>query len=93
MCTLPKAVGSCSSAIERYFFSSLSATCEAFLYSGCEGNGNSFDTLEECDKSCDKHIRKFVVPEGKGRCIVLVLVSSCFFVIYTKKLTLGLTQE
>ncbi|KAK2138178.1 hypothetical protein NP493_8311g00000, partial [Ridgeia piscesae] len=67
VCTLTKAVGSCSSAIQRYFFNTDSATCEQFLYSGCGGNGNSFDTLEECEKSCDKHLRKFVVSKGKGK--------------------------
>ncbi|KAK2191742.1 hypothetical protein NP493_46g01054 [Ridgeia piscesae] len=77
VCTLTKAVGSCSSAIQRYFFNTDSATCEQFLYSGCGGNGNSFDTLEECEKSCDKHLRKFVVSKGKEHCYQPVAAGPC----------------
>ena len=78
VCMLPKAIGSCHSAIQRYFFNEATATCEGFLYSGCGGNANSFDTLEECKKSCDKHIRKFEVSKGKGKCITFKICTVSF---------------
>lgn len=35
----------------RYFDNS-EKRCMPFYYGGCEGNGNRFDTLEDCQKSC-----------------------------------------
>nr|AKQ08190.1 early lactation protein [Trichosurus vulpecula] len=52
LCLLPPARGNCDSQILRYFYNATSHTCEVFLYSGCNGNGNNFDSLECCLKTC-----------------------------------------
>ena len=37
---------------QHYFYNSTTGRCEQFIYSGCEGNGNNFQTLEECQQGC-----------------------------------------
>uniref|UniRef100_A0A5F8G2V9 BPTI/Kunitz inhibitor domain-containing protein n=1 Tax=Monodelphis domestica TaxID=13616 RepID=A0A5F8G2V9_MONDO len=52
LCLLPPERGNCDSLNLRYFYNSTSRLCEAFIYSGCNGNGNNFDTVECCLKTC-----------------------------------------
>ena len=42
----------CRAAIDRYFYNPESVACEQFIYGGCEGNGNNFETLEQCRARC-----------------------------------------
>uniref|UniRef100_A0A0K8R4Y2 Putative salivary kunitz domain protein n=1 Tax=Ixodes ricinus TaxID=34613 RepID=A0A0K8R4Y2_IXORI len=51
-CTLLPDDGPCRALIERYYYDSVTGTCHKFLYGGCEGNGNNFDTEPECIKKC-----------------------------------------
>ncbi|KAL3124610.1 hypothetical protein niasHT_010451 [Heterodera trifolii] len=43
------------SAGKRFFFHSATKHCQPFIYLGCEGNENRFETLSECQISCDKY--------------------------------------
>ncbi|XP_020839741.1 kunitz-type protease inhibitor 3 [Phascolarctos cinereus] len=52
LCLLSPARGNCNSQTLRYFYNTTSRTCEAFIYSGCHGNGNNFDSLQCCLKTC-----------------------------------------
>lgn len=36
----------------RRFFSPSALQCQLFAYGGCQGNGNRFDTLEQCTGNC-----------------------------------------
>ena len=36
----------------RYFYNATSDACELFTYGGCQGNGNNFETVEECNERC-----------------------------------------
>lgn len=38
--------------MERYYFDQETKTCKTFIYGGCYGNGNNFDTEEHCLKVC-----------------------------------------
>ena len=51
-CSLPKVIGPCRGAMPRYFYSTGSGMCESFLYGGCKGNANNFETSEECTSHC-----------------------------------------
>ncbi|XP_051971712.1 kunitz-type U19-barytoxin-Tl1a-like [Xyrauchen texanus] len=52
VCSLPLDYGSCFAIIPKYYYDSTEKNCRMFLYSGCQGNGNRFDSSEECKKIC-----------------------------------------
>ncbi|XP_012044645.3 trophoblast Kunitz domain protein 1-like isoform X1 [Ovis aries] len=51
-CLEPKLAGSCKNKTARYFYNAKTGCCEPFVYSGCEGNKNNFNTIGDCLKSC-----------------------------------------
>ena len=60
---MPAETGICRAAFDRYFFNSETCQCEVFIWGGCGGNANKFETLaecesaaEECDCECDGYI-------------------------------------
>ena len=52
MCTAQKDVGPCRAAIPKYFYNAATGVCEAFVYGGCDGNANNFESAEDCDAKC-----------------------------------------
>ena len=52
MCLLPRAPGPCQDRIPKWYFDNFEKRCQPFYYGGCEGNGNKFDSQEECQQSC-----------------------------------------
>ncbi|GIX87999.1 papilin [Caerostris darwini] len=66
ICSLMKIVGPCRGRSERYFFNIRSGKCEKFLYSGCMGNENNFETMEECEQRC----KKPRPPEPDWKCLI-----------------------
>ncbi|XP_043517651.1 kappaPI-actitoxin-Avd3b-like [Frieseomelitta varia] len=51
-CLLPLDVGVCRSSQPRYGYNPETNQCELFMYGGCEGNENNFETLEKCHEIC-----------------------------------------
>nr|AUF41104.1 protease inhibitor-like protein [Anastrepha obliqua] len=51
-CSQPREIGPCRKADPKFFYNSETKACEDFLYGGCKGNDNRFDTKEECEKTC-----------------------------------------
>lgn len=51
-CTLPSVTGHCRAAFPRYFYNVESGECEQFIYGGCGGNDNRFDSMIQCEASC-----------------------------------------
>lgn len=45
-------IGACKLNVKRYFYNSTSNTCEEFIYGGCLGSENNFETKSECSLSC-----------------------------------------
>lgn len=58
VCQLPKVVGTCEKSIERYFFDSISQRCLLFVYTGCNGNDNNFETIQACKEMCQDIARE-----------------------------------
>ncbi|CAO4368107.1 unnamed protein product [Caenorhabditis nigoni] len=52
LCTQPKRLGDCTSAVRRYWYNAATRTCEMFQYTGCQGNDNNFPTLVACQQRC-----------------------------------------
>ncbi|RWS28524.1 hypothetical protein B4U80_09612 [Leptotrombidium deliense] len=52
LCALNPDVGPCTALLQRYFFNDTSKACELFMYGGCAGNENNFETLNECQQFC-----------------------------------------
>ena len=55
-CELPIMVGPCKTAIPQFGYNQELNECLEFSYGGCDGNGNRFETIEECEALC-------VIPE------------------------------
>ncbi|ROK74143.1 Kunitz-type serine protease inhibitor 6 [Anabarilius grahami] len=51
-CRLPRVVGNCRAAFPRFYYDVTNQTCKPFIYGGCGGNDNNFNTTEECEASC-----------------------------------------
>merc|ERR1719154_298361 len=57
-CLQPQVTGPCKAFQEKFYFNNHSKTCEKFIYGGCRGNKNRFDSKHECLSACSKHIKK-----------------------------------
>ncbi len=42
----------CHYNLTRYYFDFKTSSCKEFLYSGCFGNANNFETMQECERKC-----------------------------------------
>ncbi|KAG8141466.1 hypothetical protein E2320_007090, partial [Naja naja] len=57
ICTLPPKVGKCKAWFLRFYFNAATGNCEGFIYGGCEGNKNNFETLGQCRATCQRSVR------------------------------------
>lgn len=56
ICFLPAVTGRCRASFVRYFFNESSEECEQFIYGGCAGNLNRFETIDECKLTCQSSL-------------------------------------
>jgi hypothetical protein len=52
VCDVPLDPGPCDAATARYGFNPATQRCESFVYGGCEGNENNFESFEACTMAC-----------------------------------------
>ncbi len=54
ICRLPlvNPAKQCLNNVTRYYYDLKASTCKMFTYSGCFGNANNFETIEECERRC-----------------------------------------
>nr|XP_019938576.1 PREDICTED: WAP, Kazal, immunoglobulin, Kunitz and NTR domain-containing protein 2-like [Paralichthys olivaceus] len=67
-CGLPNLQGPCKAYEPRWAYSSIQRQCQSFIYGGCEGNDNNFETKEACEEMCPypkNHNCKSCKPRGK----------------------------
>ncbi|KAH8262180.1 hypothetical protein KR038_008100 [Drosophila bunnanda] len=51
-CLQPKESGGCLALFYRYAYNVDTKSCEKFVYGGCEGNKNNFESKEQCEQAC-----------------------------------------
>jgi len=54
VCSQHPLTGPCKSNLKRYYFDQSTSDCKTFVYGGCQGNANRFETREECMSRCQK---------------------------------------
>lgn len=67
-CGLPSLQGPCKAYEPRWAYSSALRQCQSFIYGGCEGNDNNFESKESCEEMCPypkNHHCKACKPRGK----------------------------
>ncbi|XP_077070220.1 papilin-like isoform X5 [Siphateles boraxobius] len=78
-CGLPIHAGPCFAYIPMWAFDSAAGKCVPFIYGGCMGNGNRFNSQKECEKSCGvRNVKPGVCPSrkyGPGMCALIRFVS------------------
>ncbi|XP_078582341.1 kielin/chordin-like protein isoform X2 [Branchiostoma floridae x Branchiostoma japonicum] len=52
VCVQHVAPGECKRSIPRFFYNLYDQKCQPFVFSGCNGNGNNFKTLQDCQSRC-----------------------------------------
>uniref|UniRef100_A0A914W4H0 BPTI/Kunitz inhibitor domain-containing protein n=1 Tax=Plectus sambesii TaxID=2011161 RepID=A0A914W4H0_9BILA len=52
ICLEPLTIGFCKEKWPKYYFDSASKSCSPFVYGGCMGNNNNFDTESDCQLAC-----------------------------------------
>nr|CAD2169296.1 unnamed protein product [Meloidogyne enterolobii] len=63
MCNLRPDVGKCEGHFDSFYYELATGQCERFTYSGCGGNANRFNTLDECQAVC---LRRHDFPPPPG---------------------------
>ena len=52
ICSLPEDSGPCRGYFVRWYYNTTTGRCQEFVYGGCEGNENRFETEVECRTTC-----------------------------------------
>ncbi|XP_078407072.1 inter-alpha-trypsin inhibitor [Cetorhinus maximus] len=58
-CKLSKLRGDCSANLLKWYYDETLKDCDTFLFSGCHGNGNQFESRKSCRRLC--------AASGQGR--------------------------
>lgn len=51
-CAQPRVTGPCMAYFQRYYYDQPSDACKEFVYGGCRGNGNNFESQQACERAC-----------------------------------------
>ncbi|XP_077980497.1 kappaPI-actitoxin-Avd3b-like [Glandiceps talaboti] len=52
ICRRKVKIGICRMALPRWYYNKKTKTCTEFIYGGCKGNANNFETFQECAATC-----------------------------------------
>ncbi|KAM8903653.1 kunitz-type protease inhibitor 2 [Spinachia spinachia] len=60
-CGAEPEVGPCRAAFQHWYYNSETGTCQSFIYGGCKGNKNNYNSKESCMETCTVR----VLPSSK----------------------------
>ncbi|XP_051858054.1 kunitz-type U19-barytoxin-Tl1a [Drosophila albomicans] len=63
-CHQPKETGRCFALFYRFAYNLDTQSCEEFIYGGCAGNSNNFDTKEQCEQVCLSKVAPTTAPSA-----------------------------
>ncbi|XP_023598003.1 eppin [Trichechus manatus latirostris] len=68
ICKLPKEAGLCMAYFRRWWYDKENNTCSSFIYGGCHGNNNNFQSKSLCQNFCQKQVspRDPSLPSSPG---------------------------
>jgi hypothetical protein len=75
-CTAPAVTGTCEAYFERWYHDVVTGLCRPFVYGGCDGNANNYETVEECQKACPGGPLDYDACEAPTDCM-LAAASCC----------------
>ncbi|KAB0350532.1 hypothetical protein FD755_004770 [Muntiacus reevesi] len=52
ICSMPKEAGPCMALFHRWWYDKTNNTCSSFIYGGCKGNNNNFQSQAVCQSAC-----------------------------------------
>ena len=55
ICKLQPETGLCKAAFTRYYYDADTECCKEFIYGGCGGNDNNFNTQQECETFAEEN--------------------------------------
>ncbi|XP_022241638.1 papilin-like, partial [Limulus polyphemus] len=61
-CLLPQIKGPCQGTFPQWYYDHRSDQCIEFMYGGCEGNSNRFNSRENCEDSCKQSTTPLTIP-------------------------------
>ncbi|XP_071749996.1 BPTI/Kunitz domain-containing protein-like [Lepeophtheirus salmonis] len=70
-CSLQSETGPCEESVVQYFHNAKTGKCETFVYGGCYGNGNNFDSMKSCEEHCiqNSYNDACLVEKRRGYCL------------------------
>ncbi|XP_060562580.1 carboxypeptidase inhibitor SmCI-like [Ruditapes philippinarum] len=65
ICLQQKQVCNCMASMRRFYFDYSAQESREFVNGGCDGNANSFETKEACERRCDSLVTDRNIPGRK----------------------------
>jgi len=96
VCQLPAVIGLCEAVIPRWYHDNEKGECVQFNYGGCDGNGNNFETEEQCRNACVQAITTttpMMTPETTTTTIASTTTSTTSATTTTAETTSTTTAE